>query len=226
MSDNKRTGRGMFGKGYYIALILCAAAIGITGYLYYQNANEDEPVLREEPTGEFVSATSGEEDVAVLATEPQETTPLTEEQTQPTQKRAIKTGSPISGETVFGYSMEALSYNQTTRDWRTHNGVDLAAEAGAEVCAAADGEVATVYEDDAMGTTVVIRHADGYTTRYASLAENPLVKPGDTVTMGQTIGYASDSAIVESTLGAHVHFSVTCHDEPMDPAQFLTLGEG
>ena len=71
MSDNKRTGRGMFGKGYYIALILCAAAIGITGYLYYQNASEDEPVLREEPTGEFVSATSGEEDVAVLATEPQ-----------------------------------------------------------------------------------------------------------------------------------------------------------
>ena len=28
MNDNKHTGRGFAGKGYYIALILCAAAIG------------------------------------------------------------------------------------------------------------------------------------------------------------------------------------------------------
>ena len=223
MSDNKRTGRGMFGKGYYIALILCAAAIGITGYLYYQNANEDEPVLREEPTGEFVSATSGEEDVAVLATEPQETTPLTEEQTQPTQKRAIKTGSPISGETVFGYSMEALSYNQTTRDWRTHDGVDIAAETGTNVTAAADGQVYTVYDDDAMGTTVVIRHEGGYTTRYASLSPELQVKVGDTVTLGQVIGTVGETAMVESVLGPHVHFSVTYQDLPMDPTEFLAL---
>ena len=25
--------------GYYIALVLCALAIGITGYMYFQNAN-------------------------------------------------------------------------------------------------------------------------------------------------------------------------------------------
>ena len=223
MIDNKRTGRGMFGKGYYIALILCAAAIGITGYLYYQNASEDEPVLREEPTGEFVSATSGEEDVAVLATEPQETTPLTEEQTQPTQKRAIKTGSPISGETGFGYSMEALSYNQTTRDWRTHDGVDIAAETGTNVTAAADGQVYTVYDDDAMGTTVVIRHEGGYTTRYASLSPELQVKVGDTVTLGQVIGTVGETAMVESVLGPPVHFSVTYQDLPMDPAEFLAL---
>ena len=136
----------------------------------------------------------------------------------------MKTMSPVAGDSIFGYSMEALSYNQTTRDWRVHNGVDLGAEAGAEVKAAADGEVFTVYEDDAMGTTVVIRHADGYTTKYASLAENLTVKPGDTVTMGQVIGYASDSAIVESTLGAHVHFGVTRNDEPVDPAEFLAMG--
>ena len=226
MSDNKRSRRG--GQGYYIALILCAAAIGITGYVYYRNASAAREVSVEETVSEIPALVPEAEDVPVIATQPpNQTTPAPTETTPvPTQKQPLKTMSPVAGNTIFGYSMEALSYNQTTRDWRTHNGVDLAAEAGAEVCAAADGEVATVYEDDAMGTTVVIRHADGYTTRYASLAENPLVKPGDTVTMGQTIGYASDSAIVESTLGAHVHFSVTCHDEPMDPAQFLTLGEG
>lgn len=225
MSDNKRSRRG--GQGYYIALILCAAAIGITGYVYYRNANRVEPVSLEETVGEVPALIEDEVDVPVIATQPapKATKPAATEATTtaPTEKKPMKTMSPVSGDSIFGYSMEALSYNQTTRDWRVHNGVDLAAEAGAEVKAAADGEVYTVFEDDAMGTTVVIRHPDGYTTKYASLAENVSVKPGDTVTMGQVIGYASDSAIVESTLGAHVHFGVSCNDVPVDPAEFLQL---
>ena len=226
MSDNKRSRRG--GQGYYIALILCAAAIGITGYVYYRNANQAEPVSLEETVGEVPALIEDEVDVPVIATQPapKATKPAATEATTtaPTEKKPMKTMSPVSGDSIFGYSMEALSYNQTTRDWRVHNGVDLAAEAGAEVKAAADGQVYTVFEDDAMGTTVVIRHADGYTTKYASLAENVSVKPGDTVTMGQVIGYASDTALVESTLGAHVHFGVTCNDIPVDPAEFLTMG--
>ena len=226
MSDNKRSRRG--GQGYYIALILCAAAIGITGYVYYRNANVTQEVSLQETTDEIPALVPQTEDVPVIATQPPAGTTApaaTEQTTAPTERKPMKTMSPVAGESIFGYSMEALSYNQTTRDWRVHNGVDLAAEAGAEVCAAADGEVYTVYEDDAMGTTVVIRHADGYTTKYASLAENLTVKPGDNVTVGQVIGYASDSAIVESTLGAHVHFGVTCNDEPIDPAEFLAMGE-
>ena len=39
MSKNKFSGN-ISGKGYYIALILCAVAIGISGYLYYRNTNE------------------------------------------------------------------------------------------------------------------------------------------------------------------------------------------
>ena len=46
MSDNKRSRRG--GQGYYIALILCAAAIGITGYVYHRNTNLPEPVSQTE----------------------------------------------------------------------------------------------------------------------------------------------------------------------------------
>ena len=225
MSDNKRSRRG--GQGYYIALILCAAAIGITGYVYYRNANQAEPASVEETVGEVPALIEDGVDVPVIATQPapKATKPAATEEstTAPTERKPLKTMSPVSGESIFGYSMEALSYNQTTRDWRVHNGVDLAAEAGAEVKAAADGEVYTVFEDDAMGTTVVIRHADGYTTKYASLAENVTVKPGDTVTMGQVIGYASDTALVESTLGTHVHFGVTCNDTPVDPAEFLQL---
>lgn len=228
MSDNKRNGSAA-GKGYYIALILCAAAIGITSYVYYRNDKSLEEVTIQETQEELVIGTMAAEDVPVLATQPQ-TKPAA---TQPpattvppvTEKQPLKTAAPVSGDAITGYAMEALSYNQTTRDWRVHNGVDYAAEPGTAVGAAADGKVYTVYEDDAMGYTVVIRHNDGYTTKYSSLSADVTVKPGDNVNLGQTIGYAGDTAIVETTLGTHVHFSVTAQDEPMDPAEFLALGQ-
>ncbi len=135
----------------------------------------------------------------------------------------LQTALPVSGNAISDYAMDCLSYNETTRDWRTHNGIDLAAETGESVCAAADGTVYTTYEDDSMGYTVVIRHDGGYTTRYSSLSEDLCVQAGDEVKLGQTIGYASDSALVETAMGSHVHFSVSCQDESIDPADFLNL---
>ena len=227
MSDNKRTGRGMFGKGYYIALVLCAAAIGITGYLYNRNATEEqEDQLSLQATADVISADLEQaEDVPAIATQPATTTPTTEG-TEATQgQKSLKTTAPVSGTTVMGYSMEALSYNETTRDWRVHNGVDIAAAEGTPVLAAADGEVVSVSEDDVMGTMVEIRHTGGYVTRYASLAEEVSVKAGDAVSMGQTIGTVGSTALVETVMGPHVHFCVTYQDQVMDPAQFLALGE-
>ena len=229
MSDNKHTGRSRSGKGYYIALILCAAAIGITGYVYHRNTQETEQVLLEESDYIPVGSIEDQSDVPVLATE---TTP-DKDQTEPTQpaatkpavKRTLKTQSPVSGAEIYGYSMEALSYNSTTRDWRVHNGVDIAAEVGTPVCAAADGTVQSAGEDDTMGYTVVIHHDGGYTTRYSSLRKDLAVSAGDLVTAGQTIGYADSTALVETTLGSHVHFAVTHQNQPMDPAEFLALGE-
>ena len=226
MSDNKRTNGSINGRGYYIALVLCAAAIGITGYLYYQNSKE-EVQLQETLPDIVVGTMEAEENVPAVATEPQVEVILPTETAaqEPTVSRKLQTTAPVAGEAIFGYSMEALSYNQTTRDWRVHNGVDYAAEAGEQVLAAADGQVYSVYEDDALGCTVVIRHAGGYTTQYASLSQEIPVKPGDQVTMGQCIGYVGDTALVETSWGCHVHFSVTCQGEPMDPAEFLLLGE-
>lgn len=227
MSDNKRN-RG--GKGYYIALVLCAAAIWITGYAFYRNNNRVQEISAEETYEDVLVGTMGTEDVAVIATEPQPkpaAPSVKQETTVPSteSRKTMKTVSPVSGAEIFGYSMEALSYNQTTRDWRVHNGIDLAAEDGTPILAAADGEVFSVKEDEALGHMVIIRHDEGYTTRYGSLAEDVMVKAGDPVTAGQTIGYAGDSAITENTMGSHVHFSVTRHDQPVDPAEFLSMGE-
>ena len=225
MSEHKRNRNS---KSYVLGLVLCAAAVWITGYVFYRSTNQVQEASLQKTYEDVLVGTIGTEDVPVIATQPQSTESApaaTETGPAPTEKRVLKTMSPVEGAPIFGYSMEALSYNQTTRDWRVHNGIDLAAEEGAKVMAAADGEVYTVYEDDTLGHTVVIRHNDGYTTCYSSLSDQVSVKPGDKGTMGDTIGYAADSAIVESTLGSHVHFSVTHYDEPMDPEEFLNLGK-
>ena len=224
MSDRKYNGRRVNGKGYYIALILCAAAIGITGYLYYRNANQEDTTLN---NGQDVVDVVGTQpqDVEAVATQPQADSDQNPT-TQPTQspiKKPLQTGFPVEGETVASYAMDCLSYNSTTRDWRVHNGVDIAAETGTAVCAAAAGTVYTVYEDDAMGMTVVIQHDDGYMTKYSSLDSEVSVTPGQEVTLGQAIGCVGATAMLETALGEHVHFSVTCYDESIDPMEFLNM---
>ena len=214
--SNKNNHRFFSGKGYYIALILCAAAIGISGYVYYNSTADAEP---DPGLDTPVIATDAGQ---VSVNKPAKPT----ESTQPTDAAAPTVGkmttcAPVEGEVLAEYAMECLAYNQTTRDWRVHNGVDIAAEAGTKVVAAADGQVYTVYEDDQMGHTVVIRHDNGYVTKYSSLSGDIKVTPGETVTMGQTIGTVGSTALMETALGDHVDFSVTCNDEPVDPEEFI-----
>ncbi len=202
--SNNTNGRGL-GKGYYIALILCAAAIGITGIGYYTGTDATEPV-----------------NTPVAVVDPVKTPESTKPAAVPTPTTGkLATIAPVEGEVIADYAMEVLGYNQTTRDWRVHNGVDWAAAAGTPVIAAADGQVYTVYEDDRMGMTVVIRHSGGYTTRYSSLAKDVSVTAGQQVTKGQTIGAVGNTAMMESAVGDHVHFSVTKNDVSMDPMEFL-----
>ena len=223
MSNNHK--KSSTGKGY-IALLLCAAAIGTSGYLYYREANEVKPQPSAPDVTVAVTQEEYVQDLPVVALPTQEADPKPSQPSQPAvpKDKAFNTGSPVEGQTAAVYAMDALSYNQTTRDWRTHNGMDIAAEAGTKVCAAADGQVYTIFDDETMGMTVVIRHDGGYVTTYASLAEEILVKPGDKVELGQAIGCVGMTALLETAVGEHVHFSVSCNDEPMDPVEFLNLG--
>ena len=204
-------------RGYYIALALCAAAVGVSGYFYFRDAGNDSVDVPAAVTQEASLPSAAGKPGAHSAT----VDPIQSPSAATTPEKPLKTAAPLEGEPVAPYSMECLSYNETTRDWRVHAGCDLAAEAGTAVKAAADGEVYTVYEDEAMGTTVVIRHDGGYTTHYASLSQEVPVKAGDKVTLGQTIGTVGSSALMESALGDHVCFKVTRDGEVVDPAQFL-----
>ena len=218
----KKFQKFMSGKGYYIALILCAVAIGISGYLYYRNADDQKA----NPKDVSVSAEGDQAsaDLPVVGTQPVigQDDPANPSGNSPaTVTKPLQTANPVEGQIVVVYAIDQLGYNPTTRDWRTHNGIDIAAEAGTPVCAAAAGTVYTVYEDETMGTTVVVRHDGGYVTCYASLDKEVAVAAGDPVKLGQKLGCVGTTALLESAIGEHVHFSVTCNDKPVDPAEFL-----
>lgn len=129
--------------------------------------------------------------------------------------------SPLEGEVLAAFSVDRLVYNETMEDWRTHDGVDIAAEAGATVLSSSSGIVCSVDADPLMGTTVVIDHADGYQTTYANLQANPSVVAGDKVSAGQAIGVVGQTAAAEAAQGPHLHFSVSKNGVPMDPAEYL-----
>ena len=217
--SKKNTGKFFSGKGYYIALILGAVAIGVSGYLYYANANEPEDTqVANQGQSALVGATQTDGTAS-----PEPTNPAPTEPAQQPQKPA-KRVAPVSGKTIVPHAVDTLSYNPTTRDWRTHDGMDIAAAAGTPVYAAAEGTVQAVHEDGAMGYTVVITHADGYATCYSSLAKDVAVKVGDKVSLGQRIGTVGATALLESAIGEHVHFSVTRNGVAVDPVAFLSIG--
>ncbi|MCD7859411.1 MAG: M23 family metallopeptidase [Firmicutes bacterium] len=223
MNNKQNRGFRFSAKGYCIALGLCAVAIAISGLLYYRSVHSPSAEEQGEIPSLALAATGGD-DVQALATAPATSAPAEESSgaTEPTvETKTLTTVSPLEGSTVAAYAMDCLAYNPTTRDWRVHDGVDIAAEAGAQVLAAADGTVYTVYTDDAMGATVVLRHDGGYVTTYASLAAETLVAPGDSVAAGQAIGTAANTALLETALGDHLHFAVSCNGVSIDPAAFL-----
>ena len=220
---NEKSG-GRSGKGYYIALVLCAAAIGITSYVTRPSKDKqpDTPPLLQAESAETASSQQTQA-LEALATEAPEESLVPSSPPQQTQPEKLRTAPPLSGLVTTLYAMDSLSYNETTRDWRVHNGVDYPGELGDPVSAAADGTVISVREDDSLGTTVVLRHTGGYETTYQNLEESVPVQLGDKVVLGQTIGSVGATALTESAIGPHVHFSVAYQDMPMDPADFLNM---
>lgn len=220
---NEKSG-GRSGKGYYIALVLCAAAIGITSYVTRPSKDKqpDTPPLLQAESAETASSQQTQA-LEALATEAPEESTVPSSAPRQTQPEKLRTAPPLSGSVTTLYAMDSLSYNETTRDWRVHNGVDYPGELGDPVSAAADGTVISIREDDSMGTTVVLRHTGGYETTYQNLEESVPVQLGDKVVLGQTIGSVGATALTESAIGPHVHFSVAYQDMPMDPADFLNM---
>lgn len=213
---NHDKSRSFFGgRGFYIALVLCLAAIGVAGYfVLVQQAKvaeegKDKPVVRQEEVENVQRAQMPEADPEPVqeTLEPEELLP--------------QVCSPLDGTTVTVFSMTELMYDETMADWRTHDGVDIRAEEGDAVKTAAAGTVKEVRYDDLMGVTVVISHADGYETQYSSLQQEPPVEQGKTVEAGDIIGLVGSTAAAEGDVGPHLHFSVSKDGKVVDPQEYV-----
>ena len=128
---------------------------------------------------------------------------------------------PVNGQVAVAFSSDELTYDKTMGDWRTHRGIDIEAALGSKVCAITDGTVKEVRQDDLMGTTVVVDHADGYQSIYSNLQAKPSVSAGQKVTCGEVLGAVGESALGEWGVVSHLHLAVLKDGKAVDPATVL-----
>ena len=118
-----------------------------------------------------------------------------------------------------GYSMDALVFSKTMKDYRVHSGIDILAPVGATVVAYTDGRVKSVSDDYFYGTTVEIEHAEGMTSCYMNLDPSLAagIAEGAEVRTGQMIGTVGTSARIEQKDEPHLHFELKVNGKTIDP---------
>ena len=128
---------------------------------------------------------------------------------------------PVNGEIINPFSGGELVKSETLGVWKTHDGVDIKADKGTAVKSMNKGVVTKVWEDTLWGYSVTIDHGNGIVGHYHSLTSAVAVSEGDEVNSGDVIGYVGESAAVESTLGAHLHFALKQNGEWIDPIGYI-----
>ncbi|PXX98637.1 peptidoglycan DD-metalloendopeptidase family protein [Halomonas sp. LBP4] len=93
-----------------------------------------------------------------------------------------------------------------------HRGTDFAMPIGTPVQAPADGQVEKVGNHPLAGRYVVVRHDNGYRTRYLHLSR-PLVSRGDRVSMGERIALSGNTG---RSTGPHLHYEVIVNNNQVD----------
>ena len=144
------------------------------------------------------------------------TKPQTEELTAETEKEFVL---PVEGKICAAFSGDELVYNKTMGDWRTHNGIDIAAKAGSAVKSGGKGTVKSVYNDGMLGWTVEVENGQ-YTVRYSGLDQNVLVRQGDKVAQNQPIGTVGQIPL-ELADQSHIHLEITQNGNYKNPDKYL-----
>lgn len=106
------------------------------------------------------------------------------------------------------------------RPGHTHGGVDFATPIGTKVAASADGVVSFVGQKGNYGNVVIVKHADGYETRYAHLEGFGDIRAGQTIRQGAIVGRsggAKGDAGSGNSEGPHLHYEVRRDGKAIDP---------
>ncbi len=98
-----------------------------------------------------------------------------------------------------------------------HRGLDIAAQTGSKIRSAREGQVTFAGWLEGYGKVIEIRHASGYTTRYAHCSKL-LVKRGQRVQKGETIAMVGATGLATAP---HLHFELRKNGVPMDPLKHI-----
>lgn len=113
----------------------------------------------------------------------------------------------------YGWRIDPIYKTQ-----KMHWGIDFTAETGTNVYATGNGVVKEIEQKLwGYGTSVIIDHGFGYTTRYAHLS-GFTVKPGDKITRGQLIGYVGTSG---KSTAPHLHYEVEKNGVKINPIHYF-----
>ena len=121
---------------------------------------------------------------------------------------------PTKGITSSEYGVKRF-INNVQRN--PHLGLDIAAEVGTPVYAAADGLILLSDNFFYRGKFVLIGHDNNFKSSYSHLSEI-LVKQNEIVKKGQLIGLMGKSGRVT---GSHLHFEVLFFNKKLNPELFI-----
>jgi len=102
-----------------------------------------------------------------------------------------------------------------------HSGVDIAGARGTPVVAAADGTVARVVNDAALGKTVTLSHGGGIESVYGHL-DKVLVKTGQKLKRGQAVGKMGSTG--RRSTGPHLHYAIRADRKYVNPSNYMLDG--
>ena len=100
---------------------------------------------------------------------------------------------------------------------RFHSGLDIGADYGVPICAAASGVVIESGWIGGYGNTIMIDHGGGVVTLYGH-NESLAASVGQTVNQGDVIAYCGSTG---NSTGPHCHFEVRLNGEPVSPWDYL-----
>ena len=130
--------------------------------------------------------------------------------------RSVPLGPPVYGTITSKYGRRVDPINQKLA---FHSGVDMRKEIGTPIASMADGKVGEKGYSKGNGNYVVIEHGHGFKTRYFHMQKS-LVKKGDTISRGQTIGLVGNTG---RSTGSHLHYEIIHNNKTLDPLKFIRI---
>ncbi len=179
----------------------------------------EEPTGLTLPTEENTEAPTTEPaPIAATTARPTTTAPVTEPAAVTVKNNHFIL--PLEGTQVTkDFSPEVLVFSKTMRDWRTHGGVDLAANAGSEVRSVGNGKVSKVISDPQRGYTIEVDYGT-FIGRYCGISQENAVGIDTELHTGDVIGTLGDMPL-ESADTPHLHFEAIQNGVPVDPMKLL-----